>query len=140
MEENKKIEENKTSSEPKNNSNKTGIIVGCIVGGIVLVIFIILTIIAVSTKIFVSNIDDYDDGDDWNYVYDKNEMKDIIGYDPKENDIHDYFEKQIKVINDNMSIYKHIRDIIVSEEDMILTTTGKVKRHEEIKKILEESK
>lgn len=76
MEENKKIEENKTSSEPKNNSNKTGIIVGCIVGGIVLVIFIILTIIAVSTKIFVSNIDDYDDGDDWNYVYDKNEIDD----------------------------------------------------------------
>ena len=73
-------------------------------------------------------------------VYDKNEMKDIIGYDPKENDIHDYFEKQIKVINDNMPIYKHIRDIIVSEEDMILTTTGKVKRHEEIKKILGESK
>lgn len=73
-------------------------------------------------------------------VYDKNEMKDIIGYDPKENDIHDYFEKEIKVINDNMPIYKHIRDIIVSEEDMILTTTGKVKRHEEIKKILEESK
>lgn len=69
-------------------------------------------------------------------VYNKEEMKEIIGYEPKEKDIHDYMKKKIKDINDNMPIYKHIRDIIVTEEDMILTTTGKVKRHEEIAKIL----
>ena len=69
-------------------------------------------------------------------VYSEEEMKDILGYTPIEKDIHEYMQKQIKVINDNMPIYKHIRDIIVTKEDMILTTTGKVKRHEEIKRIL----
>ena len=70
-------------------------------------------------------------------VYNKEEMKDILGYSPNEKDIYEYMQKQIKIINDNMPIYKHIRDIIVTEEDMILTTTGKVKRFEEIKRILE---
>ena len=35
-----------------------------------------------------------------------------------------------------MPAYKYIRQIMVTEEPLIKTTTQKVKRHEEIKKIL----
>ena len=45
-------------------------------------------------------------------------------------------KKYVSEINKKMPPYKHIRDIIVTDEEMIKTTTGKVKRHEEIKKIL----
>jgi len=43
--------------------------------------------------------------------------------------------KDIKEINKNLTIYKHIKNIIVTDEPMIKTTTAKVKRFEEIKKI-----
>lgn len=68
-------------------------------------------------------------------VYDKDIIKDIMGY-VNESDIYDRMKKYIAEINKNMPPYKHIRDIIVTDEEMIKTTTGKVKRHEEIKKIL----
>jgi long-chain acyl-CoA synthetase len=42
----------------------------------------------------------------------------------------------IKELNKSMPAYKHIRNIIVTDEPMIKTTTQKVKRNEEIKKIL----
>lgn len=48
--------------------------------------------------------------------------------------------KDIKIINKTMPPYKYIREIIVTDEPMIKTTTQKVKRFEEIKKILEEQK
>jgi len=44
--------------------------------------------------------------------------------------------KDIKEINKDLTIYKHIKHIIVTDEPMIKTTTAKVKRFEEIKKIL----
>ena len=68
-------------------------------------------------------------------VYDKDVIKDIIGYVQKD-EIYKHMKKYISDINHNMPPYKHIRDIIVTDEEMIKTTTGKVKRHEEIKKIL----
>jgi len=68
-------------------------------------------------------------------VYDKDAIKDIMGY-VNESDIYDSMKKHISEINKNMPPYKHIRDIIVTDEEMIKTTTGKIKRHEEIKKIL----
>ncbi len=45
---------------------------------------------------------------------------------------------EIKEINKQMPSYKHIRNIIVTNEPMIKTTTQKVKRAEEIKKIMGE--
>ena len=68
-------------------------------------------------------------------VYDKDVIKDIIGYVQKD-EIYKHMKKYISDINHNMPPTKHIRDIIVTDEEMIKTTTGKVKRHEEIKKIL----
>ena len=47
-----------------------------------------------------------------------------------------YWE-QIKELNTTVPKYKHIKGLILSEEELIKTTTKKVKRHEEMKKILE---
>ena len=44
----------------------------------------------------------------------------------------------IKEINSGLTIFKHIKKLIVTDEPMIKTTTAKVKRFEEIKKILAE--
>ena len=45
--------------------------------------------------------------------------------------------KDIKNINKELTIFKHIKKTIVTDEPMIKTTTAKVKRFEEIKKILQ---
>ena len=68
-------------------------------------------------------------------LYDKEAINDIIGY-INENDIHKYMKEKISEINKKMPPYKHIREIIVTEEEFIKTTTGKIKRHEELAKIL----
>lgn len=49
--------------------------------------------------------------------------------------IQDMVWKDIKKINSTLSNYKHIKNLIVTDEPMIKTTTQKVKRFEEIKKI-----
>lgn len=43
----------------------------------------------------------------------------------------------IKEINKGLTNYKHMKKLIITDEPMIKTSTQKVKRHEEIKKILE---
>ena len=68
-------------------------------------------------------------------VYDEEAIKEIMGY-ISENDIYKYMKEKISEINHKMPPYKHIRDIIVTNEELIKTTTAKVKRHEEIAKIL----
>ena len=52
---------------------------------------------------------------------------------------HDIIWQDIKnTINKSMPAYKYIREIIVTDEPLIKTTTQKIKRHEELKKILGE--
>ena len=70
-------------------------------------------------------------------VYNKEVMeKDYPEKDEKE------YEKiiwnDIKEINKNLPTFKHIKKIIITDEPMIKTTTQKVKRHEELKKINQE--
>lgn len=72
-------------------------------------------------------------------VYDKDEIKSVYGYKSEE-DILKEMKVAIAKINENMPAYKHIRDVIVTSEELIKTTTAKVKRHEEIAKILGEKK
>ena len=43
--------------------------------------------------------------------------------------------KEVKAINKTMPKYKYIKGIIVTEEELIKTTTRKVKRNIEMKKI-----
>ena len=52
-------------------------------------------------------------------------------------DIHGsgYYAEKIKEINDKMPPYKAIRGILISEDPLIKTTTGKIKRQEELKTI-----
>ena len=43
---------------------------------------------------------------------------------------------QIKELNKTFPRYKHVQNLILSDEELIKTTTKKVKRHEEMAKIL----
>ena len=69
-------------------------------------------------------------------VYDKNDMKELYQLDSEEK-IEAFINDEIKKINKTMPAYKYIRNVIVTEEELIKTTTLKIKRHEEMKKILE---
>ena len=44
--------------------------------------------------------------------------------------------EQIKEINKTFPPYKYIKNMILTDEELIKTTTHKVKRQEEIKRIL----
>ena len=44
--------------------------------------------------------------------------------------------QEIKKINKTMPAYKYIRELIVTDKDLIKTTTQKIKRHEEMKTVL----
>lgn len=68
-------------------------------------------------------------------VYDKNAMKELYGFDSEEK-IEEFINEEIKTINKTMPAYKYIRNVMVTEEELIKTTTLKIKRHEEMKKIL----
>lgn len=70
-------------------------------------------------------------------VYNEEYMKQTYP-DKTEEDYRSIIWNDIKEINKTMPAYKHIRDIIVTNEPMIKTTTQKVKRNEELKKILGE--
>lgn len=45
--------------------------------------------------------------------------------------------EDIKILNQTFPKYKHIKNLIISSEPMIKTTTAKIKRNEEMKKILQ---
>lgn len=67
-------------------------------------------------------------------VYDPDVMEQTYKIKQKEDVLAKMWEK-IKEVNKTMPAYKYIREIIVTEEELIKTTTQKVKRHEEMKKI-----
>lgn len=69
-------------------------------------------------------------------VYDSEELKEAYGIQTEEEISNKLWEK-VKEINKEMPTYKYIREIIFTEEELIKTTTQKVKRHEELKKILQ---
>ena len=78
-----------------------------------------------------------DDGDykiSAKIVYDKEIMKEAYGVE-EEKDIKEKLWKEVKAINKTMPKYKYIKGIIVTEEELIKTTTRKVKRNVEMKKI-----
>ena len=49
--------------------------------------------------------------------------------------IHDEINEKIKTINKDLPVYKYIRDFSLTHEPLIKTTTGKIKRFEELKKL-----
>ena len=46
--------------------------------------------------------------------------------------------EDIKEINSGLTNYKHMKKLIITDEPMIKTSTAKIKRHEEMSKILAE--
>ncbi len=68
-------------------------------------------------------------------VYDKNIIKELLG----EKTIQEYQDeiwKEIKEINKTLPIYKHIKKISITTEPLAKTTTQKLKRYQEIEKIV----
>lgn len=71
-------------------------------------------------------------------VYNKDNLKDTFGEKSKE-EYEKLIWEDIKNINKELPTYKHIKEIIVTEEPLEKTTTQKVKRYVELKK-MEEAK
>lgn len=68
-------------------------------------------------------------------VYDAEVMKEMYKLE-NEADIFELITKKVKEVNKKMPAYKYIREIMITTEPLIKTTTAKVKRHEELAKIL----
>ena len=67
-------------------------------------------------------------------VYDKDLIKELYNVEGEDN-IKEFLWNKVKEINNLMPKYKYIREMIITEEELIKTTTLKIKRHEEMKKI-----
>ena len=68
-------------------------------------------------------------------VYDKELMEEIY-HISEEDKLKEAIWQEIKKVNKTMPAYKYIREIVITEEELIKTTTQKVKRFEEIKTVL----
>ena len=68
-------------------------------------------------------------------VYDKQLIKELYNIEGEEK-IKEFLWNKVKDVNKLMPKYKYVREMIISEEELIKTTTLKIKRHEEMKKIL----
>lgn len=70
-------------------------------------------------------------------VYDKEIVEEIYGT-TEEKQLKEMIWQEVKKVNKTMPAYKYIREISITEEDLIKTTTQKIKRFEEIKTVLNE--
>ena len=68
-------------------------------------------------------------------VYDEDLVEEIFGTKDSE-ELKEKIWQEVKKINKTMPAYKYVREIIVTNKDLIKTTTQKVKRFEEIKTVL----
>ena len=68
-------------------------------------------------------------------VYDKESVKEKYK-DATDEELYQIVWNQIKELNKSFPRYKHIQKLILTDEELIKTTTKKVKRQEEMKKIL----
>ena len=67
-------------------------------------------------------------------VYDKDIIKESFG-EKTEKEYKDNIWEEIKEINKQLPVFKHIKKITITTEPLIKTTTQKVKRYEELKKV-----
>ena len=68
-------------------------------------------------------------------VYDKDIIKEIYNVEDEEK-IKNVLWTEVKKMNKQMPAYKYIREITITEKELIKTTTQKIKRHEEIKTVM----
>ena len=67
-------------------------------------------------------------------VYDKDLIKEALG-EKTEKEYKDSIWEKIKEINKELPVFKHIKNITITTEPLIKTTTQKVKRYEELKRV-----
>lgn len=67
-------------------------------------------------------------------VYDKAIIKEVYGTENEE-EISEIMWEKIKELNKTMPPYKYIKEISVTQEELIKTTTRKIKRHEEMARV-----
>ncbi|MDE5831103.1 MAG: AMP-binding protein [Clostridia bacterium] len=68
-------------------------------------------------------------------VYDEEAMKEMYKTED-EAEIYEIIQSKVKEVNKKMPLYKYIREVMITKEPLIKTTTAKIKRHEELAKIL----
>ena len=68
-------------------------------------------------------------------VYNKDVVKELYG-EKTEEEIREIIWNKIKEVNQTFPQYKHIKKLILTDKELIKTTTKKVKRQEELKLIL----
>ena len=68
-------------------------------------------------------------------VYDKELIKELYNIEGEEN-IKEFLWDKVKEVNKLMPKYKYVREMVITEEPLIKTTTLKIKRQEELKKVL----
>ena len=66
----------------------------------------------------------------YNEIYVKQKYGDI-----SEEELKEIIWKDVKEINSKLTTYKHIKNLVITNEPMVKTTTAKVKRFEEMKKM-----
>ena len=71
-------------------------------------------------------------------VYDKELVEEIYGTSEKEK-LKEKIWQEVKKVNKTMPAYKYVREITITDEDLIKTTTQKIKRFEEIKTVVGEA-
>lgn len=98
-------------------------------------------------KVFPQELEDLLNKSDYileSMVYEENEKicaeivyskEYISSLNMDENLLHDKITNEISMINKNLPIYKYIRKFTLTNEPLIKTTTQKIKRSEELKKI-----
>ena len=67
-------------------------------------------------------------------VYDKELIKELYNIE-SEDEIREFLWNKVKEVNNLMPKYKYVKEMIITEEELVKTTTLKIKRHEEMKKI-----
>ena len=67
-------------------------------------------------------------------VYDKDLIKEKLGK-KTEKEYQELIWEKIKEINQQLPVFKHIKKISITTEPLIKTTTQKVKRYEELKRV-----
>ena len=67
-------------------------------------------------------------------VYDKDLIENMLGR-KNEKEYKDSIWEEIKEINKQLPVFKHIKHITITTEPLIKTTTQKVKRYEELKRV-----
>lgn len=67
-------------------------------------------------------------------VYDEEIIREILGDKTKE-EYQKIIWEEIKKINQTLPVFKHVKNIQITTEELVKTTTQKVKRYEVLKKL-----